>query len=228
MSQVSAELIDCNGTRMWVRTNNGPTMDHMLANQHFGKAIHPAITNLHEGAVVLDAGAHIGTYSLALLSHRPDLNIIAMEPVPYNYGFLIKNRDENHALQIRPLQFALAKSQGLITLNNLGNSGAWSAVADFATISQSMPVRCMTVTDLVNIIPFDHIDMIKLDIEGMEWDIISTIPLDIMDDISVFDIDLHVPKDDIQTLLGSMGFIVEDILNWATQTPSGLIAYREE
>ncbi len=231
MNKVSAELIDCTGTRLWVRTNNGATMDHVLAREHFGKTIHPAITNLHDGAVVVDVGAHIGTYALSLLARRPDLHVIAMEPEPHNYGFLIKNRDENCALQIRPLQFALAPNKGIITLHNLGNTGAWSGVNklpdDINVDMYSIPVRCMTVEELVNIIPHDHIDMIKLDIEGMEWNVLSSIPLEIMDDISVIDIDLHGPKDDIQTLLESIGFTTEDRLNWVTQTPSGLIAYRD-
>src|SRR5579885_1432959 len=64
------------------------------------------LDNITKGDIVLDAGANVGIFSI--LASRKAHKVIAIEPDPENYGYLLKNIEANHAENIIPVNIALS------------------------------------------------------------------------------------------------------------------------
>jgi FkbM family methyltransferase len=116
--------------------------------------------------VVVDAGAHVGLFSL-LAAARAD-NVVALEPEPGNFGLLSENLARNGASNVEARQCALANV-----------SGAVDFVAGDRTSSGSIVLRA-GASHVVEAVTLDAIveetgpvDLLKLDIEGAEFDVLD-------------------------------------------------------
>ena len=206
----SMELLKARNMQMWVRLENGNnTMDYALLEEKFIDNIFAqSVFNLPKGSVVLDAGAHIGTYTFRILDDRRDLLVIAMEPIPDNYGLFIKNVIANNLHdRIYPLQFALSSIEGYINLFNYGNEGAWSAIPQNIKSIRHIPVYGITLKDVMNLTQVDNIDYIKLDIEGMETSVLQSLDLS---RVKGLDVECHNNSIEyLQSYLSKQGFNVK-------------------
>ncbi len=71
---------------------------------------------LPEEGTVLDIGANIGVMSYYLAKNHPDRQVIAFEPIPYNYENLLKIRKRFSLNNISLLAFALGDSNGTVDM----------------------------------------------------------------------------------------------------------------
>ena len=110
-------------------------------------------------STVLDIGAHIGTFALPMMKEAKE--VIAFEPSPEASALLIRNAKENNA-PIRIITKALGSKQGSGTLlvRNASNAGANTLVS-----GGDIPV--VTLDSIVA-----HADFIKIDVEGMELEVL--------------------------------------------------------
>lgn len=128
---------------------------------------------LKPGDTVVEAGANIGAHTIALASIvGSNGQVLAYEPDERNCKLL---RD-NVAPHAYVCQFALGKDHGLAVLNwQRGNPGGTSvAVPDLLSHSDCrvIPLDMQTAgnveTNLCN-----HVDFLKIDVEGMELDVLQ-------------------------------------------------------
>lgn len=120
---------------------------------------------LSPGAVIVDAGANFGFYSLTLAHHLHDCCIFAFEPFPPVAERLRKNIALNslEAL-IQVEQCALSDTAGSLAMESPrpDNSGA-------ARIGGSgTRVRAMTLDDFCGREQLSRLDFVKIDVEGHE------------------------------------------------------------
>ena len=126
--------------------------------------------------VILDIGANIGISSVYFANQYPDANIFAFEPVPSNYALLEKNAKEYD--KIRPFNVALGAEEGDLYIytsdfkHNYGGASFKELGVDRA--SKIKVKRANTATLLKEIKPGD-IDLIKIDTEGSEFDILTSL-----------------------------------------------------
>jgi len=109
--------------------------------------------------VVLDAGAHVGFFTLpAALRARM---VIAVEPAPDTFRILAKNVELNGLNNVILVNKALSDYEGRGYMSGKGLS---------ATLSQtgSVKVEVTTIDALLNSLGLDHVDVVKMDIEGSE------------------------------------------------------------
>jgi len=127
-------------------------------------------TRLTEHFVFLDIGANIGGYSLAMAALAgPKARIIAMEPQPEIFDRLSFNITINPFGTIKALALAVADREGEITLfldpRNKGEASVKIVSADHA---RQVKVTARPLLAIITDEGFDHVDAMKLDVEGAE------------------------------------------------------------
>ena len=121
---------------------------------------------LRGGMVVCDIGAHVGLYTIiAAKSVGAGGKVYSFEPEPDNYKFLLKNIKLNQCSNIHPFQLAITEKSGKVKLYLSENSQDHRLIdfkrnrKDFIKVSQD---------SLDNIISDQRVDLIKIDVQGVE------------------------------------------------------------
>jgi len=128
---------------------------------------------LHSDSNCIDIGAHKGEILSRLLKHSPIAKHIAFEPIPYLFEGL-KSKFGNKAV-IYP--FALSDHAGVTEFNLVLDDPAYSGLKKrkYKTDKPSIQTIQVVVKTLDELIPADSkkIDLIKIDVEGGEFDVLK-------------------------------------------------------
>jgi FkbM family methyltransferase len=117
-----------------------------------------------DDSVFLDIGANVGMYSLATAQHaRSDARIIAFEPHPVTFRRLKFNFSLCRHPGIMAINAALGDHEGKALLSS-GDLSLSSLRGSQNTIE--VPVR--PLADILGELNVDHVDIIKIDVEGFE------------------------------------------------------------
>lgn len=135
----------------------------------------PGVTKLLEsvlkpGMVVIDAGAHIGYFSL-LAAHLvgPRGRVYAFEPAPANYDLLARNIRLNRYSNIVAVQKAVSDVEESATLYLHDDSVAHSLRAQtFGVPSRAIAVDVTTIDRVLEREGWPPVHLVKLDVEGAE------------------------------------------------------------
>ncbi|MFN4008585.1 MAG: FkbM family methyltransferase [Pannonibacter sp.] len=121
---------------------------------------------LPEGAVILDIGANIGNHALYWAFHRKARRVVCFEPAPANHALLRRNIAANgFGDRIEAHQIALGAEDGSARVAHFTarNSGAAVMAAD-----PNGGLRLARLDTLAADLALDHVDLIKIDVEGFE------------------------------------------------------------
>jgi FkbM family methyltransferase len=124
-------------------------------------AIATAVKDLPRGSLCLDIGAHIGVSAITIAALRPDVRVVAFEPMPLAQTRLRQNLAANAITNVDVVEAAVADFAGTVSFND---NGPWS-VATFGTVA------CKAVR-------LDDLDLgtpafIKIDVEGFEPNVLA-------------------------------------------------------
>jgi FkbM family methyltransferase len=110
-------------------------------------------------SIVVDAGAYQGTFARTIFN-KYGCNVLAFEPV-----FECRvNLGEN----ILVVPFGIARYGGLYTFNiQLDGTGIYAKSSAFQS------VRAVNLIDMLNALNLQHVDLLKLNIEGMEFEVLE-------------------------------------------------------
>jgi FkbM family methyltransferase len=135
----------------------------------FGCAVRP-------GEVVVDLGGNIGIFSAYAASVGRAAAVYAFEPHPDNFALLRQNADEvNRTLKcdvVKPFPVAVWRDGNGISLQVSANPGGHSAVV--ATGGRAISVPSMTLEGILDTNRITRCDLLKMDIEGAEYDVLET------------------------------------------------------
>jgi FkbM family methyltransferase len=115
---------------------------------------------LPENAVIYDLGANIGTFSLAVKKVCPQARIVAYEPIKENFFLLERN-----------VPFAELHQEAVA-----GHTGAVSFDFNEQPHSHKMAIGgnlMLPARSLTDLITDQTVDLLKLDIEGAEFEVIE-------------------------------------------------------
>lgn len=121
--------------------------------------------------VVIDIGANVGALTLLLATLVPQGKVIAIEPGPTTFARLTANVALNPALQTRVDTYAigLADQPGELfwqeDANVPGNAGLLA--------SEGKRVSVNTLDQFVQARALQRLDFVKIDVEGMEYEVIK-------------------------------------------------------
>lgn len=184
---------------MKIRPN---TWDHYIVNSVLVNNEYGLPDNM-AGMVVVDIGAHIGSFALACI-RRNAKRVICYEPDPENFEILVANltgtADTEPVTQIEAINAAMWSKEGQFIclrkpLDHDGNLGRNTGHIDIFGVNIPDPVPSHNVTrgineELARI--GEPIDIIKLDCEGAEWSILDAADLSEVKEIKV---ELHNVRD---------------------------------
>lgn len=155
--------------------------------------------------VIIDVGAHIGTFSILASIKYPGSRVFAMEASRETFDILSKNVQVNH-LPIKVLHNALLDRNATVQLFHNAVSGNWGHSITRVFDSSSEEVKAITLERLVSENDIDLIDLAKFNCEGSEFSILTKAPEAVLSKIGLGIILYHED-------LAEKGYRLEDLVS---------------
>jgi FkbM family methyltransferase len=115
---------------------------------------------IKKDAVVIDAGANMGFFSIFVAVEHPDATVYAFEPTPLTFAALKNN--VKYYPNIKVFNYALGESEGNVSIVAMPNCGS-NYIGEGGT-----PIE-MKIIDSLNM----RMDFLKMDVEGYEGNILK-------------------------------------------------------
>lgn len=168
-----------------------------------------------DNPVIVDLGAHIGMTVLYFKMLFPAARITAYEPIPANFELLKRNVAENQLENVTLVRAAVAPKAGRITLHEPVGENAWSSGAGIipggwkgVQTNRQIGVEAVGIQEILS----QPIDLLKMDIEGMEYEVVRNMGAQIRN-IRQMVIEVHPRKEhrveEIKKTLLQNGFAIE-------------------
>lgn len=178
---------------------------HFLIHEFSGK----------DAKVVIDLGANEGYYTLKLKQNNPKCKVIVVEPNPLAFEVLEKNVKSNKLSDVILINKAACGKNGKITFEIVGSVSAIGG-KDLGIMSRpwlkkemvkKIKVDCVTLNKLFTKYKIDKVDILKLDVEGMELEILKS-SKNLLNRIHKIVVEWHSRKikDDLKKFLRNNGF----------------------
>lgn len=135
---------------------------------------------------VLDVGANIGLFSVrvAPLARR----ILSFEPMPQNFKYLQANVERFR--HVVPIPKAVAGKPGTLDLHLSANTGAHSVVSTRVGETK-IQVEAVTFQQIFAEHSIERCNLLKMDIEGAEYDSLSAMPAELWPKIDRIHLEYH-------------------------------------
>jgi len=154
------------------------------------------------GGVVLDLGANIGVFSIFIASLDPRFKVYSYEPAPRVFRRLVKNISANNLSErIHHFRYAVAsKNAHEISLTEGGND----MLDDIEFKAPAITIEKIFEDNHINRCAF-----LKMDIEGMEFEVLPATPQEIWKRIDYVAMEYHDDPSSLKAILSKQGFTVE-------------------
>jgi FkbM family methyltransferase len=129
-----------------------------------------------EDAVFVDIGANVGSVSLFVDNFNKDredkIRVFAIEPEPHNLSLLQKNIESNPVENVTVINKAIWHQNKEVLITNRGGN---SSIFEIEGVEQTK-IQAITLEKLFKENNIEHVDVMKIDIEGAEFDLIINAP----------------------------------------------------
>jgi FkbM family methyltransferase len=155
--------------------------------------IHGAYAIPVDCETILDCGANAGIFCLWAVRQRLGVRIVALEPFPPTFAELEANVRQNHLEdQIQCVQVGLAAVAGDRSMFAAGDSPLRGLVpSDLQAPPETIPVRCVRLADCLQDLRMEKLDLLKMDIEGSEWEVLLSTEPSVLSRIRHIQIEYH-------------------------------------
>ena len=145
---------------------------------------------------ILDCGANVGIFSVWAAQERPSARIVALEPFGDTYRALDGHvRANGLERRVTCVQAGLAGTSGQRWMQG-GTDSPYRKVmtadavpADVA--ARAEPVQCITLADAIEQCRLQPLDVLKMDIEGSEWEVLLSSPPEVLAGIRHIQVEYH-------------------------------------
>jgi FkbM family methyltransferase len=167
--------------------------------------------NWAKARTIVDVGAHIGSFTIWAARRSPTARLLAIEPNPETFLLLIQNlRDNGLQGRATAVNAAVGASAGVAALELLEHSlGTRLARSGEGQVT----VNVHKLEQLLGDAGMDEVDVLKMDCEGMEYDVFEAMDPDRLRLINAIACEFHpLPGHDVSQLdvtLRSAGFTVQ-------------------
>lgn len=151
--------------------------------------------NLPETAkTIIDLGANIGLSALFFIKKFPASRIVAVEPDAVNFSIMEKNL-EKFSKSISFLQAAIWPTDGEVSLveedDDHASLGAWGYRTEASNGNSGLSVKAVTIPTIMKQYNMDFVDILKVDIEGAEYELFEKNYEDWIDKVGLIIIETH-------------------------------------
>jgi FkbM family methyltransferase len=155
-----------------VAYRNGTADEHVIQDCFGHNTIFTAVPEYQPASdhIIIDIGAHIGTFSLLASTRIPRGKVYAIEACEDTFNFLRVNVALNRATNISVHHLAIMDRRGPVTLHyDCGNWGH-SVVKRLSRWGEQ--VQACSLADFIEENRIEHCDFLKLNCEGAEFPIL--------------------------------------------------------
>jgi FkbM family methyltransferase len=152
--------------RFWGTEKDGRELDLLTLEQAVGDIYEQGPVSVHDSDVVIDVGAHLGTFTRIALRNGARL-VVAVEPDPVNATCFRRTfAPEIEAGRVQLVEAAAWHSPGSLTFE-VGSSTQTGHVTN-ASGDRGVAVRAVTLDGIADELKLGRVGFIKMDIEGAE------------------------------------------------------------
>jgi FkbM family methyltransferase len=202
-AKLGIQRFSTSGRPFWIKqagtSRNGKELLRYLLSEHEWMASINSSDHVKAGDVVVDCGAHVGTFTDIAL-RRGASKVVAIEPDPVNLECLRRNFVEEIASgRVIVVPKGVWSSEKVLTLYTGGeNSGTNSMVMDQNGGRVDVPVT--KLDNIVAELKIGRVHFIKMDIEGAEREALRGGLQTIKRDFPTLMLDTYHLPDDMQVL----------------------------
>lgn len=204
--ELKLDTYSYNGLKLYYRvgTEDEKVLSHSFSNDIFFKEI----PSFHPSArpVIIDIGAHIGTFSLLCALKYPTASIYSYEPCLDSFQIFRKNKEINNLDLLQVFCMAVSSSKGTARLFHSEDNGNWGHSITKALSSSFEVVNTTTLEEIIVDNNIDFIDLIKLNCEGAEFGILFNTPQSMLQRVGVGIILYH---EDLGNAIGNSDRLVD-------------------
>jgi len=172
----------------------------ILLNREYEHISLFSIENL-KGFTVIDVGAHVGLYSLAVSGYA--YRVISIEPHPINYRLLEINRIMNDIEQMIALNVAVVGVKCDNVKLYAGDHSGGHSIA-IKSSSKWYRVQALTLDDIIKNYATDDKVLLKVDIEGAEFEVFKSIDLNTLKNIRRIVMEIHLGHGSLDTIVNKL------------------------
>jgi FkbM family methyltransferase len=144
--------------------------------------------------VIVDAGANIGLFTCFAAARAPRATIHAVEPFPDTYRRLLDVvRTNGLDARVVPHRVALSSEGGVRTMVASGTASQMAHLGLTGDVTSGVAVRTSTLTEFLESLQADSIDLLKMDIEGSEYEVLLSTPAATFARIRRINLEYHKP-----------------------------------
>lgn len=169
------KIVSIKGVRFELHLDDWIQAHMYFLNHYEQEETNLVIQKLPKGGTFIDIGANVGFYSLfAAQKAGSSGKIISFEPFPLNVQRLKRNISLNNFSRVEVVPMAVGNDSGKLDLyysENEQNMGAVSGLGDGT--DHSVTVDLIRLDDYLESCSIEKIDVIKIDIEGSEYDALT-------------------------------------------------------
>jgi FkbM family methyltransferase len=146
--------------------------------------------------VIVDAGANVGFFSCYAASRLPEAAVFALEPIPASYDRLLEHVRRNGLTgRVQGFNVALGSSAGMVRMVCSGSPSQNFCVvqSEHAPPTASVQVEAVRLGEFLGRIPATEVDLLKMDIEGSEYDVLLSSTKADLARVRRMDLEYHKP-----------------------------------
>lgn len=156
---------------------------------------------------IIDVGAHIGLFALYASQFCKQGKIFCFEPVKENFDILLANLQLNKLTNVKPFNIAVSQKIGEVKIYLNDDESGHSM---FVPGTKYITIKSVSLKDIIDSNNLERCDFIKLDCEGVEYEIIDSLPNDYFNKIKKMCIEYHF-VDEKPYLLENMSKKLSDL-----------------
>ncbi len=174
--------------------------------------------DIKEKDLIIDVGGYIGDFSV-YISRFTKNKIYCLEPSKLNYNFVLENIKINNIKNIVPINMAVTKDGRNVSIRSATDSNFISSIYprvnhepfEISKIENKGDIRSVTLEDFIRNNKIQKIDLLKIDVEGAEYEILFNLLDNVFEKIDkilaeIHIVDLHLKRKDMVDFLIKKGY----------------------
>lgn len=174
----------------------------------------PSSALAEEINTVVDIGANVGYFSMFMAGRYPHATILACEPMPNNLNLLSSYQKSLHSDSFHIIPKAVSGQNGTIELffDQTDDFTTSASIGNIWGEEDKQSVASITLASLLAEQQITHIDFLKLDCEGAEYEILMETSIETLQSIRLISMEYHddpsgkSTPEELVDLLGKAGF----------------------
>jgi FkbM family methyltransferase len=206
LRKIEGEIRLWNGLKIFVHSRNDlNVMDEIYIKKVYDQK--PLV--VAQGGVIVDVGAHVGMFAFYAVKRWKAKKVVCFEPCPENYARLVRNIQNNNLTDIITADpQAISEQTEERSLHIYpGNDQCHSLYG--TDEGEMVRVQCVTLKQALEMNHISHVDYLKLDCEGPEWEILKSLDVETLAKIDVIGMEIHErPRMEFVGLVKQLGFTI--------------------